>query len=243
MLAGADYLFAEFFGIGFKIPSITLSVITFVLLIGGIDKIKVVANVIIPIMIFVIVINSISNITPQNVNMEITVKNGAMAIYYGLLFGVNNFVAALPVLFETKLKGKGKLLTIFTICTIILLNILVFASNNFSSAMPMFELSKNVSISFYYVYFTTLVLALFSTLMICSYNMRKLLFSKKSVFVSLLVVMFNLILSNLGYDFIVNYLYVISGVISGIYVVLLIFLMLFKMAKLKKKKDKGTLSS
>jgi hypothetical protein len=88
-------------------------------------------------MIFVIVINSISNITPQNVNMEITVKNGAMAIYYGLLFGVNNFVAALPVLFETKLKGKGKLLTIFTICTIILLNILVFASNNFSTEMPM----------------------------------------------------------------------------------------------------------
>ena len=40
MLAGADYLFETFFDFGYKIPSIILSVITFVLLIGGIEKIK-----------------------------------------------------------------------------------------------------------------------------------------------------------------------------------------------------------
>jgi len=239
MLAGADYLFERFFNVGYKIPSIILTVITFLLLIGGIDKIKIVANLIIPIMIGVIVINSIANITPQNVNMEITVQNGSMAIYYGLLFGVNNFVAALPVLFETKLKSKGKLFVIFTICLIILLNILVFASNNFSTAMPMFELSENVSISFYYIYFATLILALFSTLMICSYNMRKLLYSKKSLFVSLMVVLFNLLVSNLGYDYIVKYLYVISGMISGVYVIILVLLMMFKIIQLKKQQKQS----
>ena len=126
MLAGADYLFKTFFGVGYRIPSIVLSVLTFLLLLGGINKIKMVANIIIPIMIAVIVINSIDNINLENVHFEITQQNSMMALYFGLLFGVNNFVAALPVLFETKLKNKGKFFVILTICIIILLNILRF---------------------------------------------------------------------------------------------------------------------
>lgn len=240
MLAGANYLFAKFFGINYSIPSIVLSVITFVLLLGGISKIRIVANIIIPIMIAVIVINSLGNITPQNVNLDITMQNGVMAIYYGLLFGVNNFVAALPVLFETKMKTKGKLAVIFTICLIILLNILVFASNNFSTDMPMFELSVNVNKTFYYIYFITLVMALFSTLMICSYNMQNLLFKNKGIIPAILVVLINLILSTFGYGFIVKYLYVLSGIISGFYVIFLIIMMIIKLIKLSKNKQNKT---
>ncbi len=239
MLAGANYLFAKFFNVNYSIPSIVLSIVTFVLLLGGINKIRIVANVIIPIMIAVIVINSIGNINPQNVNLDITVGNGAMAVYYGLLFGVNNFVAALPVLFETKLKSKGKLFVIFTICLIILLNLLVFASNNFSTDMPMFELSANVNKSFYYIYFLTLILALFSTLMICSYNMQNLLTKKKSIFSAILVVLINLMVSTFGYGFIVKYLYVLSGIISGFYVIFLIIMILINLIKLSKNKIKN----
>ena len=236
MLAGADYLFKTFFNIGYKIPSLVLSLITFILLLGGIDKIKFVANIIIPLMLSAIVINSIGNITPENVNMNITIQNGAMAIYYGLLFGVNNFVAAMPMLFETKLKSKGKLVVILTICVVILLNILVFASNTFTTSMPMFELSKNISPWFYYIYFSTLIMALFSTLVICSYNTYNIITKgKKSTFIVLMVVILNLIISNLGYDFIVQYLYVVSGIISGIYVVALIILMMVQFFKFYKR--------
>ena len=90
-------------------------------------KIKIVANIIVPVMVAVIVINSIANTTPQNVTFDISIKNGVMAIYYGLLFGVNNFVAALPVLFESKLKTKGKMFVIASICIIILLSCCVAA--------------------------------------------------------------------------------------------------------------------
>ncbi len=235
MLSGADYLFKTFFGVGYRIPSIVLSVITFFLLIGGIDKIKIVSNIVVPLMLAVIVINSIKNITPQNVNLNITMQNGAVAIYYGLLFGVNNFVAAMPMLFETKLKTKGKLFVILTICVIILLNILVFAGNVFTTEMPMFELSRNVSSTFYYIYFGTLVMALFSALVICSYNTNLIISkNKKSVFCALIVVIVNLIISNCGYNFIVKYLYVISGIISGIYVVVLAVMMIYKLFKIKK---------
>lgn len=234
MLAGADYLFQTFFGVGYKIPSIILSVITLFVLFGGINKIKTIANIIIPLMIAVIVVNSIANITPQNVHMEITVQNGVMAVYYGLLFGVNNFVAALPVLFETKLKSKGKLFIIFTISMIILLNILVLASKTFKTDMPMFELSSNVSPAFYYIYFATLIMALFSTLMICSFNSMKIISKNKpSKFIPCFIVLLNLILSNFGYAFIVKYLYVISGAISGIYVVVLIIMIIIALIKLK----------
>ena len=242
MLAGADYLFKTFLGVGYRIPSIILTVLTFLLLLGGINKIKMVANIIIPLMIAVIVINSIGNINPQNVNFEITKQNSLMALYFGLLFGVNNFVAALPVLFETKLKNKGKFLVILTICFIILLNILVFATNNFSTDMPMFELSANISKWFYYIYFITIALALFSTLMICSYNTQSIFCkNKRSIFVSIMIVLANFILSNLGYAFIVKYLYVVSGVFSGIYVIALIIMMIIRLIKsnIKNKTNKN----
>lgn len=239
MLAGAEYLFEKFLGISYKLPTLTLTVLTFLLLIGGINKIKTVANIIVPLMIAVIVINSIANITPQNVHFELTIQNGVMAVYYGLLFGVNNFVAAMPMLFETKLKTKGKTVVILTICLIILLNILVFASSNFTTSMPMLELSSNVNVWFYYVYFITLIMALFSTLIICSYNANKIISKgRKSLFSIMCVVLANIIISNLGYDIIVQYLYVISGIISGIYVIVLIFLMIFKLINLKINKNR-----
>ncbi len=237
MLAGADYLFETFFNIGHKIPSTILSLILLFLLLGGIEKIKIVSNVIIPIMIATIIINSLVNITPQNVNLTITTQNGFMAVYYGLLFGVNNFVAALPVFFQTNLNKKSKIFVILSICLIILLNILVLSSNKFSTDMPMFEVSKNVSSSFYYIYFGTLILALFSTLMICANNTQDILFKdKRSIFTSLVVVILNLIISQVGYAFIVQYLYVLSGIISAIYIIVMIILILIKLITYKHKK-------
>lgn len=239
MLAGADYLFATFFNVKYHIPSLVLSILIFFLLIGGLGKIKFVSNLIIPIMVAAIVINSIKNINPQNVNLPVVEQSGTMALFYGLLFGINNFVAALPIIFETKLKSKGKIFVIFSICLIILLNILVLASNNFSTDMPMFELSANVSVWFYYVYFATLILALFSTLMICCYNMQTILFNgSKSKFSVSIILLINLILSMVGYAFIVKYLYVLSGIISSVYIVLLIILAVVKLIKLKFTKQK-----
>ncbi len=242
MLAGADYLFLKFLRIGFKLPSLILSIICFVLILRGIDSIRAVSNIIIPIMIAVIVINGLKNITPANINLPIVKQTNLIAISYGLLFGVNNFIAALPMIFETKLKVKGRLFVILTICFIILINILVFASNTFITDMPMLELSANLGPVFYYVYFFTLILALFSTLIICSFNAQKLISQNKSIFVSIFIVLLNLLISNLGYAFIVQYLYVVSGVLSGIMVVVLVIAitisLLPKVSPIKKFKSK-----
>ena len=244
MLAGADYMFCTFFGLKIKIVSYILSILTFVLLLTGMKGIKFVANLIVPIMLVTIVINSIRNITPQNVNLNIVNQNGLLAVFYGLLFGVNNFIAALPILFETKFKSKGKLFVILSICFVILLNILVLASNHFKTDMPMLEVSANVSSLFYYIYFATMIFALFSTLMVCSFNMYHILVNgRRSVFLASIVVIINAIISNFGYPFIVKYLYVVSGIISGIYVVVLliaIFVQLIKSKIKSKNNDKNT---
>ena len=78
-------------------------------------------------------------------------------------------------------------------------------------------------------------MALFSTLIICSYNMQNLLVKNKGVITSLLVVFINLLLSTLGYAFIVKYLYVLSGIISGIYVIFLIIMITINLIKYKNK--------
>lgn len=228
MLAGADYLFLRFFDIGYKIPTIILSAITLILIVGGINKIRIASNFIIPIMLFVIVTNSIVNLTEKNVHLPICEGNFSMAVYYGLLFGLNNFATALPILFSVKTKKFTKPFVVLTVCFIILLNILVLANNEFLTDMPMFELSVNASKTFYYIYFATLIMALFSTLVICSFDSKSILTKngdkKHSVFVSFVVVLFNFILSKLGYDFIVKYLYVVSGIISAIYVLLFLII-------------------
>ena len=238
MLAGANYLFQILTGKNLILVPQILSLLTFFILLGGINKIRIVADIIVPIMLVVIVINSLKNLTPINLNFPIVKSGVVMAIWYALLFGVNNFVAALPVLVQSPLKSRGRVVAVVTICVVILLNILVLANNNFSTQMPMFELSKNVSISFHYVYFATIVFALFSTLIICSFNASQILSKERSVFVCLSVVILNLILSNLGYDFIVEYLYAFSGITSGIYVALLIVLISIKLIKNKKSKIK-----
>lgn len=239
MLAGADYLFNTFFNFPNKIPSIVLSVIVFSLLIGGIGKIRMVANFIIPLMIIVLLINSFGNIKFSAINFEpLTNEKTFNAIYYALLFGVNNFVAALPVLFESRMKIKGRLFIIISIGIIILLNIFVLSSNLHASDMPMFELSINLGNLFYIIYFITIMLALFSTLMICSYNTYNILNKNgsKNFFLASVIILLNLIISNLGYNFIVKVLYVISGALSGIYVLILIIFIIIRLIKSGKEK-------
>ncbi|MBR1988194.1 MAG: hypothetical protein IKA36_04035, partial [Clostridia bacterium] len=43
MTSGADYIFLSFIGIGYRVPTIILSIVGFFVLLGGIDKIKIVA--------------------------------------------------------------------------------------------------------------------------------------------------------------------------------------------------------
>lgn len=232
MLAGADYLFENFFNIGYSIPSIVLSVLAFVIVLGGIEKIKLVSNIIVPIMLFAIVINGLKNITPQNVNLNINISTIHLAIFYGLLFGLNNFATALPIIFESNQKRVGRVFSILTISGIILISILVLASHTFTTDMPMFEASKTVGKVFYYVYFVTLIMAIFSTLVVCTYNNYKIISpSKKSPFIAAIIVLANFILSNVGYGIIVRYLYVLSGIISGVYIIVLIVMVVIKLIK------------
>ena len=82
-------------------------------------------------------------------------------------------------------------------------------------------------------------MALFSTLIICSYNTYNIISrGNKSTFCVACVVLINLIVSNLGYDFIVQYLYVVSAIISGLYVVILICLMVYTLIKFNCNKSK-----
>ena len=236
MTSGADYIFLIFLGLGYRLPTIILSVFGFIILLGGIDKIKVVANIMIPILIAVIVMNSIKNITPENVNFEIINKNAFMAVYYGLLFGVNNFIVALPIVFQTRKHFKSKFAVILSVALIILCNLLVLGSNNFSSDMPMLELSKNVSKSFYYIYFIALCVAIFTTFIICLFNTYSICTkNEKSVLIILLIIIFNLFLSSFGYNFLVKYLYLVSSLFSAVYVVIMLlnifFILIFKNKK------------
>lgn len=220
MLSGADYLFITR-GAN-RLPSIVLCILTFITLLSGIKGVRVCANIIIPVLLAVIVLNFVGNLKPNNVSLPEVKTSWVIAVFYGLLYGVNNFLPLLPTLFLCDFKKKGRVFTAVSITAIMLLCVLMFASNTFSTSMPMFELSKNISNKFYIVYFVALVMALFSTLMICSYNAYALICNnRKSVFVAGIVVMAIFSLSNFGYEFVIKYLYVVSAVASGVYVLIL----------------------
>ena len=63
--------------------------------------------------------------------------------------------------------------------------------------------------------------------------------------ISIIIILSNLIISNLGYAFIVKYLYVVSGIFSGVYVIALIIMIIINLIKYKNsnKNDKLKIKS
>ena len=99
------------------------------------------------------------------------------------------------------------------------------AIGNLNADMPMLNLSKNLGNVFFAVYLIGVIFALFTTLEITSYNSLEVAIGnrrKDKHFVLFIILATSQIMAYLGFNFIVKHLYTAIGVLSAIYLIILI---------------------
>ena len=218
MLAGCDNLVGNYLCINLPIVSLFLSGITFFIALSGVDKIKAIANVVMPVLIVIIAVNACCNLkTP-------TLQGSAVKdIAYPIIFCAENFITLIAVLINTKSKPVTlSLLSGLTISLVILIS--AIAIGNLRVDMPMLTLSKNIGVVFFSVYLIGVIFALFTTLQISTYNCLQVINKnpKQRIFTLILILFISQIIAYLGFNFIVQYLYSAIGVLGAIYLIVLV---------------------
>jgi len=219
MLAGCDNIVKNYLGITIPFASLFLSAITFFIVLGGVDCIKRIANVIMPVLILIIVANACCNFG-NSANLD---GNIAMDIAYPIIFCSENFITLISVLVSA--KSKPATLSIWSglvIAGVVAISAVAIGST--STDMPMLTLSKNLGNVFFAVYLLGVIFALFTTLEISSYHCLQVSTkSKKHKYFTLSIIMLtSQIIAYLGFNFIVEYLYSAIGILGAIYLIALI---------------------
>jgi len=229
MLAGMDSLLQTVFNV--YIPfSIVLSIITFFMVVGGIERIKKISLKLMPVLLLLIFLNLFVN------SFEITNKFfSTNKIFYTEKFLLSSVVSsfALPLLFlggnfilaiNSMINLKSNKKIIITISSIIFfvfifLGIIVVCHDNVNF-MPFLESSKNLSFVFFALYLLAIVIALISSLVISTHSMFSLT-NKKNSFTLWTIIFVNQMLSFFGIEIIIKYLYSFSGLLGLIYLIII----------------------
>lgn len=228
MLAGCDNILKNIFKINYPIGSLLLSSITILICSKDIKRIKQISNFIIPILILFLCINIASN----NRGYIITGDSHILGVIFPILFCCENCVLLISVL----LKTKSKPISLSLISGLILTFILFYATRvvtNFSCDMPLLSASKNVSKIFYFCYLTGILFALFLTLQISQFNAHEICKqnNNKDNFIIIFLTLLAQIISFLGFNFIVKYLYSLMGICGVIYITILFVKIVIKNLK------------
>ena len=219
MLAGCDNLVRNYLGLNLPIVSLFLSIVTFFIVIGGVNRIKTIANIVMPILIVIIIVNA-----SFNLNADVSTNgNLALDVVYPIIFCSENFITLISVILDTKSKPKTLSLISGAVISIVVL-LSALAIGNINTDMPMLTLSKNLGNVFFSLYFIGVIFALFTTLEISSYHcLQVTLKSKRNKYFTLcLILLTSQIIAYLGFNFIVQYLYTGIGILGAIYLIILI---------------------
>lgn len=230
MLSGCDNILNNVFGIKLPIGSLFLSIITFFIVLGGINRIKGIANMVMPVLVAIVITNACFNIK------SIFTLQGSMVLdmVYPIIFCCENFITIISVLIKTKSSPKTlSVLSGLILSIVILISALSIA--NVGGDMPLLATAKNLGNVFYVIYLISVLFALFTTLQISSYNCLEISMKSKrqKYFITSLILLASQSLSYLGFTFIVQYLYSFIGILGGIYLIILIICLIVMDRKFK----------
>ena len=219
MLAGCDNIVKNYLGITLPVASLFLSIITFFIILGGVNRIKMIANIVMPALIALIVINASCNL---GLKVDLS-GSAAMDVVFPIIFCCENFITLLSVLINTKSSPKALSITASAVISIIVL-LSAFAIGNLSADMPMLSLSQNIGGVFFAIYLVGVIFALFTTLEISSYHCVEVMTKSRrhKFFVMMIVLLAGQIIAYLGFNFIVKYLYTAIGILGAVYLIALI---------------------
>lgn len=226
MLAGCTSLYVDIIKTNMPIISIITCVATYFIILGGIDRIIKVSNFFVPFLILIFLINIVVLIFVGEKSGSISTlnfSNVSLGAFFGLLFTCSNILPAYGVLVVAGKNNKSKKIPIFisiVICFFIIITTFVLSKSITGDVdLPLLLLSKNIGISFYYVYAVGLFLALITTFIIGVYNIsvltQNMIKNKYIRNAIIIVIMFSI--SLIGFGNIVKFMYPVAGALGIIY--------------------------
>lgn len=229
MLAGFDSLILTLFDIYIPL-SLVLSVVTFFMVVGGIDRIKEISLKLMPFLLVLIFLNLFVNsfiVTDKFLNVskifytdKITFSSFISSFTMPLLFLGGNLILAINTIINLKSNKKLiKIISSVVFVILIFLGIIVVLDDSINF-MPFLNSSKNLSNIFLTLYLFAIVIALVSSLVISTHSMYSLINSKNK-FALITIILFNQILSFCGLETIVKYFYSFSGLLGLIYLIII----------------------
>ncbi len=224
MLAGCDNIIKNYLGLSVPVFSLVLSIVTVFIINGGVDRIKHIANVVMPFLIALIIINACCNIGST------CTYDGSVGIdvVFPIIFCCENFMTIIPVLINSKSSIKPlSLLSGLVISIAIAFSAMAIFGVN--ADMPMLSIAKNLGNWFFVLYLMGVVFALFTTLQISAHSCLEITSKTKRTkfFVSAIIVLVSQIIAHLGFNFIVRYLYSAIGIMGGAYLFALVIRLIF----------------
>lgn len=245
MLAGVDVLMRDMLGLTLPIASILLSVFVYVLIIKGVAGIKKIFSKFVPILLMIIFINlfvnsfyltdGFCNITCLFEYKNLFSKQNLLAVTMPFLFFGSNFVLAINSIIN--LRGNSKKISLIAVLlfgVFLVFGCVTILLNKNSGVMPLLLASKNLSKVFFWIYFICLIFSIFATLTISTWNEFQLC-NFDNNYSLLIVLAINLIVSMLGFQFIIKYLYSFTGLIGIIYcTILFVKIKIFNHSQSKK---------
>lgn len=219
MLAGCDNILKNYLEITFPIASLILTLITFFIINGGVERIKKISNIVMPVLIVAIIVNACCNFGTT------TIYSGSVTtdVIFPIIFCCENFMTIIPVLINSKSKVRPlSLLSGFVVSIAILFSALAICG--VEADMPMLSVAKNLGNWFFVIYLFGVIFALFTTLQISAHSCLEISTKGKrnKIFISIMILLASQMIAYLGFNFIVKYLYSALGIMGGVYLVALI---------------------
>lgn len=228
--------YSKFFAYLFLILFI---IIYFIVIIKGLKSIAIINFVLVPIMIIFILINVIFNFKFSDFNFNFLKLGNSLThsiVYVSMnMFSLGCFLIEIAKDYSFKEIKIASLLSSLLISIIVLLVVICFNQNNITNdyVVPMQTLSKKFGNIFYVLFSIILLFSMFTTLISSGFVCKLSLFNGDNKLSSIFIPMlFALILSILGFNFIINYLYFVVGLFGFVFIFkLLINIKNEKMAK------------
>lgn len=224
MLAGCDNIARIYLEFNIPIGSLFLSCVTFFVVLGGIDRVKNISKIVTPTIIVLMIF-----IGCKNFNISSCEGDYIFDILYPIIFCAHNFILLITVVLNAKSRAKSVgVLSAILISMVILIS--SFAVNGVGSDMPMLMLAKNLGNIYFFIYLIGVVFALFTTLQIGTFQCLQIVNENKNqkAFFLVIIILACQIIAYLGFGFIIEYLYIVIGILGIIYLLILIINLLLK---------------
>ena len=221
-----EHISTKNFGINRLIGSAALSLICYLMLLGGIKNIAKLNSTIIPILIFFILLigtKNALNINIKNIGLNTSINTSFSWIIQALIYASYNLILIIPVLINLKsfVKNKKQIVFVSTFTGIIisLISILIFlllinVDKDFSNLeMPMVYVIKTKFSKFSLIYGIIILIAIFTTAVSVGISfLNNITTNKKSYLFALKIMcLTSIIISSIGFSNLVKMLFPAFG--------------------------------